>query len=379
MNILIIGGGFAGIEAARAMEPLTWRRSDVSITLFDAYPYTTMWPGLPQMISGEFGFESVTGDIRKLLPPAVEFKREKVTRVDLRRKVVATAQGEYGYDYLVLACGSKTNLHGFNQSLENVHTLDPMENALRMDCSLTAYFLRSEHPTVVIAGGSYTGIELACSIYKAGKRYGKDPHIVIVEAGREILNLLDERTRLEAMAQIRRLGFRTITGSHVDEFNGRDVHLSTGETFPDAFFCWCAGTKRAIDDIDGDFETIPDGRIVVNEALQVPKHPEVFAPADTGAVRYHGQYLRKAVNFAFYSGKWAGRNIMRILRDRPPRPFRPIDLGEVLPLYDTSAGYILGFITGKTGLRLHYFMSGYRNFNAANRLEFWAKALAPVE
>jgi NADH dehydrogenase len=378
MNIIIVGGGFAGRAAAESLDILSRHIPDSAVILIDENPYTVMPPALPWIVSGEFGAEAVTGEMEPMLPRKIAFRRERVTRVDLRTKTVTTAAGDYPYDYLVLACGSVTNFHGFNQSLEAVHKLDGVEDAQRLSCALTAYLERSAHPVCVIAGGSYTGIELACKVYALGRRYRKPVAIVIVEAGPGVLGLVDERTREFAREHIAGLGLRIITGSTVEAFDGRNVRLRTGETFEDAILCWCAGTTRALKDIAGDFETLPDGRIIVNDFLQLPHHPEVFAPADTGAVKSGGQYIRKAVNFALYAGAQAGNNIWRLTQGRPLRAFHPTDLGEVLPLYGTSAGFILGkFITGRLGLRLHYFMTGYRNFTAANRLEFFVRALTP--
>jgi NADH dehydrogenase len=379
MNVIIVGGGFAGRWAADNLDRLKRKYPDASIDLFDMNPYTSMLPALPWVVSGDFGVEAITREMNKMLPEYVTFRHETVTRIDLKSRTVVTATADHRYDHLVIACGSVTNYHGFDQAIDAVHKLDSVDDAQNMACSLAGYLKQAAHPVCVIAGGSYTGIELACKVDDLAERYGRKIEIVIVEAAKEVLGLVDEKSRRYAQKHIRTLGFRVITDSVVERFDGKDIRLKTGETFKDAFLCWCTGTKRAIPDIDGDYETLPDKRIIVNEFLQIPRHPEVFVPADTGAVRTaDGQYVRKAVNFALYSGRRAGRNICRLVEGKPLHAFYPVDLGEVLPLHDTSAGYILGkFVTGKAGLRLHYFMTGYRNFSTAKRLEFYARAIAP--
>ncbi len=380
MNVIIVGAGFAGIQAAHSLRSLKKKYPDASVAVYDTNPYTTMLPALPEIVSGAMGSACAVGAIPALLPPGVAFRRETITRIDLHKRTVFTAASTEQYDRLVLACGSsKADLHGFDQSVASVHTLDSLESAFRMGCALGEYLTRAASPVCIIAGGSYTGVELACAVYRLGLRCGKPIELVIVEAGSELLSLLDAKTRQITNEHIKGLGFKTITSARVAAFNGTDVGLSTGELYKNAFLCWCAGTKRAIEDIQGDFESLPDKRIKVNEFLQLANHPDVFVPPDTGAVLHKGAYLRKAVNFAFYGGKCAGDNILRSIGRRALRKFVPMDLGEVLPLYQTSAGRVLGFLTGTTGLRLHYFMTGYRNYNAANRLAFFSRALAPFD
>jgi len=124
-------------------------------------------------------------------------------------------------------------------------------------------------------------------------------------------------------------------------------------------------------------ERLTDGRIKVSRDLQVPAHPEVFACGDAAAMEHRGGYLRKAVNFAFYSGLRAGKNAAAFLLEHKMKPFRPVDLGWVIPLVDDSVGRIMGGLPvwGRTGLRLHYFMCGYRNFSGRNMRAFIRMAL----
>jgi NADH dehydrogenase len=103
----------------------------------------------------------------------------------------------------------------------------------------------------------------------------------------------------------------------------------------------------------------------VKTDLSLPNYPNVFAAGDAAAIEHNGQVLRKAVNFAFHGGRHAGRNLARRLRGRATRPFRPVDLGYVIPLHATSVGRLpLGiWIRGYLGIRLHSLMCGLRNYS----------------
>jgi len=136
----------------------------------------------------------------------------------------------------------------------------------------------------------------------------------------------------------------------------------------DVFFCWAGGSMFAVPELIGSVERIRDGRIKVNPDLSLPGYPNVFAAGDAAAFDHTGQILRKAINFAWYAGTCAGKNIARSLQGKSAKPFRPFDAGWVIPLHSDSVGQMLSliWIAGKPGLRLHYFMCGFRNTCFAN-------------
>ena len=124
-------------------------------------------------------------------------------------------------------------------------------------------------------------------------------------------------------------------------------------------------------------ERTRDGRIMTNEYLQIPEYPLLFAAGDAAALTRDGQQLRRAVNFSYYSGRVAGRNAVAQRAGRALKPFRAVDLGWVIPLGTESSGRIFGGIPvgGKLGLRMHYFMNGFRHFGGGRAGDFYATAL----
>ncbi|MCF7855547.1 MAG: FAD-dependent oxidoreductase, partial [Candidatus Pacebacteria bacterium] len=178
------------------------------------------------------------------------------------------------------------------------------------------------------------------------------------------------RGYLEQRCVARRL--HLLTGLSVQAFDGRTVELSDGSRMENVFLCWSTGTKFGLP-IAGDHDTIRDGRIVVDEFLRVPPHPEVFVAGDAAAMSdRNGNHLRKAVNFSVYSGRCAGKNVRRVAQGDTPRSFTPKDLGWVIPFCNTATGKLFSKVTvrGRFPLALHYFMCGYRNYNTTNRLHF---------
>jgi NADH dehydrogenase len=173
-----------------------------------------------------------------------------------------------------------------------------------------------------------------------------------------------------------------VTGATVARFDSTDAELSDGRRFDDCFLCFATGAKSALANVNGDQAQLPDGRIVVDPFLRIPQHPEVFVAGDAAAIAQGEEYLRRAVNFALYSGRRAGGNVVRTVHRSAPAPFRPVDLGWVIPFCDRGVGRILSRVRvqGRFALALHYLMCGYRNYSMRNRLFYCktaAKALFP--
>jgi NADH:quinone reductase (non-electrogenic) len=203
---------------------------------------------------------------------------------------------------------------------------------------------------------------------KYAEENSKIINITLIEKTDRVLGNMPAAVGRYVESLVSDLGFNVIKDSSVISFNGNDVSLETGEVFEDVFFVWTSGTKRAIEDINGGFTSLPDGRMQVNEFLQVSGYENVFAAGDCAALKSDDAYLRKAAAFSVSSGATAGKNIVRSLKNMPLKRFKPVDLGWVIPLYPSSIGKLYGIpIRGRLGLCLHYLACGYRAHDLESR------------
>lgn len=379
-NIIICGGGFAGLAAADAVRAACRPGSGVTVRLFDVNAYTTMVPALPDLAGGRYAARYLTGGIEGRIDPAVRFHREAVTAADFEAQTVTTPRGVYRYDYLVMAAGSTTEFYGFDEHRDVMHTLESLNDAVRIRDAFRAYQERCAAPTAVVVGGGYTGLELACNLRLAGRPGRSAPRVCVVERQDDIVSFMPDWVRAYMRRQAGRRGLELITGAALEHYDGRSVTLSNGRRLDDVFLCWAAGTRFAIDALRGDAERIKDGRLKVDAALRLPRYPNVFAAGDAAAIEHAGRVLRKAVNFSRDSGRQAGRNLVRVLRGEPPEPFRPVDLGWVIPFGDVGVGVLFGRlgVRGRLPLALHYAMCGLRNFNWRNRVFLWGMSVRSV-
>lgn len=365
MKVFIVGGGFAGIKAAKQLSKKISKEDE--IYLIDKNEYTTMLPNLPEITSGRLKDKDITEKITKLLPENVKFLNEEIISINLDEKTIETKKNTYNYDYLVMAAGSTTNLYGFNQHLESVNLLDSLEAANNVKEKFKNYINRVNDPTVVVSGAGFTGIELACNLYDYAKKQGKKLNVAFIELSKKILPMLSEKSSIHVMERFNRMGFKIYTENQIVGFDGENITLKSGEVIKDVFFCWCSGVKSSMKPI-GNYEALPDGRIIVDEYLSIPNYKGVYAVGDSAAIKgKDGKFLRRAVTFAEMSGKHAGKNIAAEMNNEPKSKFNPIDLGWIIPMYISSVGEAMGIeVRGRKGIFMHYILCGIKNYNFKN-------------
>src|SRR5215211_6564976 len=174
-KILIVGGGFGGLAAARKLAAVFHGAEDVGVALVDRKNYTTFWPMVPSIIPSNAEVRHVAHSLRRVLRPlGVEFYQDDVTDVDFEARTVKTSEGDYPYDYLILCPGSRTTFFGTPGAEANAMDVKGLRDALRVrnrviDCLERAERLGDEVPdgllTFVVVGGGPTGVETAAEMH----------------------------------------------------------------------------------------------------------------------------------------------------------------------------------------------------------------------
>ncbi len=370
MKIVVIGGGFAGIAAARKIHNQLPFDSEHEVILIDRHTFTTMLPSLPDVAGQRVPPKSLIEDIRKQIPGGIRFINRTVDRVDFTSRQVIMGDQSMTYDYLVFSPGSKTNFFNKSPEFQKNLKLDCLEDAMTVMAAFTRAIQEAENLNVVISGAGFTGLELATNLYHNAKEVGKPINIYVVEKAPTVLPMLGETMARYVMNQMKRLKLNFLTDEEVVDYANGTVTLKNGQPITNAFFVWCSGVKLAVP-VTGNQKQLFDGRIIVDEYLRIPEHPEVFVAGDSAAFKSGANYLRRAVNFAYMAGQLAGGNVLALLEDKPLTPFKPVDLGWVIPLYVTSIGEAFGHKTkGRLGIPLHYIMCGIKNYNVKNIISY---------
>lgn len=361
-GIVIVGGGFAGQQACNSL-----RRSGEQILLIDPQPAATMLPALPDLAGGWVPERLVQRPLREILPANVEHVQAAVSAIDLDAGTLQAGERTIAFEQLLIAAGSTPNFYDSPFPREKMHALGTLDDARRIRREFEEYLRATDRPQLLVAGTGFTGLELAMSLFFRAKAAGKSCGVAIVDPSPVLLPSLPDKQRQYVLDFLTAQGAEVRLGVAVEQFDGRNA-VAGGKTYANVFFCWAAGSKFAIPEIRGRVARLRDGRLQVAPDLSLPNYPHVFAAGDAAAFASGGPPLRKAVNFAYYGGRHAGRNLLRRRRGRPTRPFRPVDLGWVVPFHETSIGRLPGglWVRGLLGVRLHHLMCGLRNYSFAN-------------
>jgi NADH dehydrogenase len=384
-HIVIIGGGFGGLAAARAL-----RHADVRVTLLDRRNHHVFQPLLYQVATATLSPGDIAAPIRWILRRIqnVRVLLGEAQRVDAAaRRVHLTDGGVVEYDWLIVATGSSHAYFGHGDWEVNAPGLKTLEDAIGIRRRILIAFERAEREedaarrhellTFAIVGGGPTGVELAGTLAEIARQTLRDEfrsidtaraRIVLVEAGPTILPTFPETLRNAARESLRRLGVEIQEGTAVTAVDAHGVMIGT-ERLDAGTVLWAAGVAASSLVATLGVPLDRAGRVLVEPDLSIPGHPEVFVVGDAAAFLHQGGRLLPGVaQTAMQGAGHAARMILRRLRGESTRPFVYRDLGSMAIVGRRAAITDLGWLrlSGTLAwfawLFLHIFMLiGFRN------------------
>jgi NADH:ubiquinone reductase (H+-translocating) len=347
-KVVIVGGGFGGVSAARAL-----RKADVDITLVDRNNHHLFQPLLYQVASAVLPPSDITRPIRRVLRGQrnVCVLMGEVTGVDVDSRVVhlngSSQHRELAYDFLIVAAGIRNNYFGHDEWRSRAPGLKTVVDAEEIRRRfLTAFeeaeksgpdINHDEYLTFVVIGGGSTGVELAGILPSTARAAMRDDFrnveveeakVVLLEGGPRILAGFPESLSRAAAKYLRELGVTVRTGTRVTSIDEGGVWVGT-EYIPARTVLWAAGVEgepiaRQLDCAVNDM-----GQAIVSSDLSVPGHPEVFVVGDLAAVPLGNKpgNVPAVAPAANQEGRHAAHMILASLGGKPRKPFRYLDKG----------------------------------------------------
>jgi NADH:ubiquinone reductase (H+-translocating) len=358
-RIVIVGAGFAGFHAARRLHRLLAAKAE--IVLVNPTDYFLYVPLLPEVATGILEPRRVTVSLAETLP-GVRLILGEVDGLDLDDRTIRYAdptgtRGELAYDRLVIAAGSVNKLlpipgiaeyaHGFRGIPEAVFLRDHLTQQLELADATDDRTTRNALCTFVVVGAGYTGTEVAAHgvlftelLRKRHPRL-RDQQLrwLLLDVADRVLPELDERLSRTADQVLRQRGVEVRMGLSVEEAGPDRVRLSDKTEVATRSLIWCVGV-RPDPVVDGLGLKTDKGRLVVDEYLQVPEHPEVFACGDAAAVpdlTRPGEVTPMTAQHAERQGKQAADNVAAGFGVGEAKAYRHQDLGFVVDLGGTQA------------------------------------------
>ncbi len=365
-RVVIIGGGFGGLNAAQSL-----RRSPVDVTLVDRRNFHLFQPLLYQVATGGLSPSNIAVPIRSIV------RRQKNCRVlmsevvdfDLSRRVVKLQDGELPYDSLIVATGSQTGYFGHDDWRKLAPGLKSIEDALEIRKRILSVFEAAEQETdpvrraslltFVVVGGGPTGVELAGTLSEIARHtlrrefrrcQPEDARIIIVDLAPRLLGTFPEDLSADAECRLRQMQIEVRTGTTVQHLDQKTVVLRTGdqtETIAADTILWAAGVEASplgkVLANAASMELSRGGRIAVEPHLHLPSYPEVFVIGDLALAKDPGgKPLPGVAPVAIQQGKYVADLITTRLGSRSRPAFRYFDYGNMATIGRSAAIAQLG-------------------------------------
>ena len=393
-HVVVIGGGFGGLQAARGL-----RRLPVDVTLVDRKNHHVFQPLLYQVATAGLSPAEIAAPIRHILrrQRATRVLLGEVTAVDLAAQKVRLGSLELAYDYLILAAGNTHSYFGHDEWQPHAPGLKTIEEALEIRRRVLLAFEQAEREedaearrawlTFAVIGGGPTGVEMAGALgeiarHTLARQFRRiDPasaRIVLIEAGPRVLPAypgdLSERARL----QLEALGVQVWTGSPVSGVSAAGVAIGA-DHLAARTVVWAAGLQGS--PLARSLGTPLDraGRVRVQPDLTVPGHPQAFVIGDLASIEQDGQPVPGVAPAAMQMGDHAAANVARALRGEPLAPFRYRDKGSLATIGRRRGVAMVGrlrlsgLVAWLAWLGIHiFFLIGFRSRLMVLFDWFWA-------
>jgi NADH dehydrogenase len=360
-KVVIVGGGFGGLYAAKELA-----EKNVRVTLVDRTNHHLFQPLLYQVATAGLSPADIAQPIRHILKEAknTEVVMAEVDRIDPQSKQVHTTKGLiFSYDYLIVAAGARHSYFGHDEWERFAPGLKNLADALELRRRILQAFEAAEIAnseeerraalTFIVVGAGPTGVEMAGAVAELARHTlaedfrRVDPRatrVLLVEGVARVLPAFREDLSRSALKQLQSMGIEVRTGTMVKEVTNHGVTVN-GEFIPCRTVIWAAGNAAAPIGKSLSAETDRAGRVIVNEDLTVPGHPEVFAIGDMACFKHQtGEPLPALSPVAMQMGRHAAKNILSRLQGQQLAAFHYFDKGTMATIGRNKAVADLKFV-----------------------------------
>jgi NADH dehydrogenase len=383
-HVVIVGAGFGGLEAAKKLAC-----EDVRVTVIDRTNYHLFQPLLYQVATAALSPADIAAPVRAVLSECknVEVILAEVQSVDVEAKKVKTLDLEIDYDYLILATGARHSYFGHNEWEKLAPGLKSLEDAIELRRRILMAFEYAEEITdkaarraamnFVLIGGGPTGVEMAGAIAEISRHTLArdfrhiDPsqaRVILIEGEPRLLAAYPPDLSESARKQLVALGVEVRTSTRATSLTEAGVQIGD-EFIPCRVKIWAAGNNASFVGKTLGAPADRVGRVIVNDDLTIPGHPEVQVIGDLANFPHQtGQPLPGISPVAMQQGRHAARNVLAMAQGRKPRRFRYWDKGTMATIgrnkavADLKFVHLSGLPAWLAWLFIHIiFLVGFRN------------------
>ena len=388
MKVVIIGGGFAGMNLAKELVC----KKDIQVTLVDKNNYHFFPPLIYQVSTAFIEPSNISYPFRKMFQGKSNFRyfMGSLVNVNTQDNIVETDTGSLEFDILVLAMGTETNYFGLENVKRSAMPMKTIDDALNLRNQMLLNIEkvirlqdgpeREKLQNVVIAGGGPTGVEISGMLAEMRKNILRKDYpeltnlrgnIYLIDASPTLLGPMSQKSQKEAYKVLNQLGVKIILNTAVKDYVNQKVILANGEIIPAATVIWASGViAREAPGIPK--ESIGRGRrILVDEFNRVNGTTNIFAIGDICSMTTDKKYTNghpQLAQVAIQQGKLLGENLVRLKNGAGMKPFSYHDKGSMAiiakykAVVDLPKGFFKGFLAWLVWLFIHLIpIAGFRN------------------
>jgi NADH dehydrogenase len=351
-RVLVVGGGFAGYNAAETLCRLTVGRDDVGVMVISRENYFTFWPMLASVISSDVQTHNVAQPLRRaLIRLGASFRRAALDGVDPERQLVTAGGREFPYEHLVLALGAEPayfGIPGVEEHCISIRGIDAGEQICNRvieryeETSLEGGDVPDSKLTFVIIGGGATGVEVASELHSlihdllVPDYPNISPHrvkIILVDANKEILKELDPALRRVARKKLADLHIEVLNNVKASEVTAEKVILDDGRELEAQNVIWTAGARASVKLDDLPFPHDERRGLEVDRFMRVRGYENVWGIGDSAAtVDERGEPVPPNAQAAVQEGEAVAKNILAAIDGGEPKPFKYRPLGQLVEM-----------------------------------------------
>lgn len=385
-HVVIVGGGFAGLNAAKALADL----KNIQVTLIDQRNHHLFQPLLYQVATAGLNPADIAVPIRAEFSSSsnIEVHLDRILSANLEKNCIQTQESSViQYDFLLLACGAQHSYFQHPEWEDFAPGLKTLEQATEIRRRILLAFEEAENEldplkqesllNFVVVGGGPTGVELAGAIADISRTVLQNDFkrinpakakVILVEAGAKVLATFHEKLSAQAKNDLQALGVEVRTNARVDSIDKEGVKIGT-EFIPSKRVFWAAGVQATKITFTPNVQLDRAGRVKVNKDFTIPGFPNAFVVGDMASVEVSaGKFLPGLAPVAIQSGLHAARMIINSIQNKPLTPFIYLDKGQMATIgrkravAESGKLRMSGYLAWIAWLFVHvFYLVGFKN------------------
>lgn len=339
-KIVILGAGYAGVEAAKVLNKRFKNDDSVKITLINQNPYHTLLTELHEIAGHRTEKESVMVDLYQVFKSTkVELVTDKIIAVDQENQVLTSSTANYEYDYLILGVGSEPAYFGVEGVKENAFTIWSLKDALKIRHHIEDIFQKAREEkdkakkkkllTIIVAGSGFTGVEVVGELMEWKKILcaqhdidEKEVTLYNVEAMPNILPILKPNLQKKALRYMERKGVKVLTGAAIIKATQDGIVLKDGTEIEAGTLIWTCGVQGNSFCVQTGFTEGKRCRVLVNDYLQTIDKENIYAVGDIAYYEVNGKPIPQIVETAIQTGKCGAKNVIADIENKEKEKFQ---------------------------------------------------------